>query len=225
MKNLANIDEILNEYGLLLSQVDTWFAGCMDMFPASISCKPGCYACCRGLFDITMLDAYYLKKGFDLLPLETKAKVMVKVRAQLISLKKLWPELEMPFTLNHRPDDEWEMLMPEEDETPCVLLADDGRCLLYESRPMTCRLHGIPLIDYSGEPFHDDWCTENFKEDGCLSMEGLRWGFYDHFDRELGIFRRFAEQMTGKGVNEMDTLIPLALLIDFDGFDWKGWLS
>lgn len=215
----------MNEYGRLLAQVDAWFAGCLDRFPAAIACKAGCSDCCRGLFDITLLDACYLKKGFDALPLETKAKVMVKVRERLLSLKNLWPELDHPYILNTRAEDEWEMLMPEEDETPCVLLGDDGRCLVYEHRPMTCRLNGLPLMDISGEPFHDDWCTMNFRDMDPSHMTELRWPFYSHFTRELALFREFTKKLTGKAVNELDTFIPLALLIDFDGFDWSAWAA
>ena len=63
---------ILDHYGLILQEVDDWFASCLGKFPGRISCRYGCAECCRGLFDITLLDALYLKRGFDLLPESVK---------------------------------------------------------------------------------------------------------------------------------------------------------
>ena len=222
MKN-SPINDILERYGKLLGEVDSWFAGCRERFPKEIACQEGCSACCRGLFDITLLDACHLKHGFDRLDASVRERVLAKAEARFVSLKKLWPELAHPFLLNHRSDEEWEALMPEEDETPCVLLGEGGRCLVYEHRPMTCRLNGLPLVDISGAVFMEEWCSENFKAVDPLPIEELRWKFYQHFRQELIIFREFSQALTGKPVNELDTLIPLALLMDFEGFDWRGW--
>jgi hypothetical protein len=113
--------------------------------------------------------------------------------------------------------------MPEEDETPCALLGDDGKCLVYAYRPMTCRLNGLPLVDISGEIFYDEWCTLNFVGKDPLDNENLRWKFRRHFQSELKLFHRFTEQLLGQPVNELDTFIPTALLIDFEKFDWRAW--
>jgi hypothetical protein len=115
--------------------------------------------------------------------------------------------------------------MPEEDETPCALLGADGNCLAYDYRPMTCRLNGLPLIDVSGEAFYDEWCTLNFTAKDPLRLEGLRWKFREHFQAELNLFHLFTAELLGRPVNEMDTFIPTALLIDFEKFDWRSWGS
>ena len=48
------------------------------MYPAEITCKTGCSACCRSLFDITLLDAYYFKMGFERLDEDVRGKVNEK---------------------------------------------------------------------------------------------------------------------------------------------------
>lgn len=212
-------NEILQKYGALLAEVDNWFAICMARFPGEIACKSRCSGCCRGLFDITLLDAAYLREGFDRLDAGVRKSVLCNARERLDFLRKIWPELDQPYLLNHRPEEEWEQLMPDEDETPCLLLDDDGRCLVYDHRPMTCRLHGLPLVDYSGEVFMDEWCSENFRDGDPLKLEDIRWKFFAHFKEELALFREFTGQLLGTAVNELDTLIPLALLMDFGGFD------
>jgi Fe-S-cluster containining protein len=216
--------QILERHKQLLAQVDGWFARSMESYPEKIACKSGCSACCRSLFDITMLDAYYLKLGFDALPAEIRESVRVKCLERLSLMRAQWPEFDHPYLLNHRAEEEWEPLMPEEDETPCVLVGEDGRCLVYQNRPMTCRLHGIPLVDTDGELMHDDWCTMNFVDEDPLELPGLSAPFDAMFRQEVALFRDFTGELLKQRMSELDTFIPTALLIDFESFDWPGWL-
>ncbi len=217
------MEEILQKYGELLRKVDRWFAVCTGRHPSVISCRSGCSECCRALFDITLLDAWYLKHGFDRLDASLKAAVLKKARERLVSLQGVWPDFDAPYLLNCRPEEEWDILMPDDDETPCPLLGADERCLVYDYRPMTCRLHGLPLVDISGEVLFDEWCTLNFTGGNPLEMKDLRWEFNLLFREELVIFMEFTEQLLNKPINELDTFIPTALLIDFAHFPWEKW--
>ena len=215
--------EILEKYGELLRKVDAWFVDCAGKHPSAVTCRTGCSECCRALFDITLLDAFYLKSGFDGLDPKIKAAILVKARERLVDLQELWPDLAEPYILNYRPEEEWEILMPEDDETPCLLLGADGTCLVYDYRPMTCRLHGLPLVDISGEVLHDEWCTLNFPGENPLDLKDLRWEFNVLFRNELLIFREFTFKLFEYKVNELDSFIPTALLIDFAHFPWRKW--
>jgi Fe-S-cluster containining protein len=217
------MENILKKYAALLVSVDQWFAACVAHAGPEIACKTGCSECCRALFDITLLDALYLNSGFDRLDAEVKARVLGKAKERLLALQALWPDFDAPYILNFRPEEEWDILMPDDDETPCPLLGKDGKCLLYDFRPMTCRLHGLPLIDVSGELFYDEWCTLNFTRENPLVMVELRWEFNELFRKELVIFRELTFQLFKHRVNELDTFIPTALLIDFDHFPWQKW--
>jgi Fe-S-cluster containining protein len=216
------MNDILNKYRDLLAEVDAWFVRCLEACPQEIACRPGCAECCRGLFDITLLDACLLKQGFDRLPPETQAAVRERALLRLRGMQHHWPEFAAPYVLNYRPEGEWEALMPEEDETPCVLL-EDGRCLLYAYRPMTCRLNGIPHIDASGEVLFDEWCTLNFPATDPLRQEALRGEFRRIFRDELRLFRLLTTTLFDHEINELDTFIPAALLVDFAAFDWRRW--
>lgn len=219
------MENILTKYAALLASVDQWFAKCVSKAPAEIACGSGCSECCRGLFDITLLDALYLKTGFDRLDAGTRARALAKAKERLRSMQALWPDFEAPYILNYRPEEEWEILMPDDDETACPLLAENGTCLVYDFRPMTCRLHGLPLIDTSGEVMHDEWCTLNFTREYPLEMDELRWEFNVLFKSELLIFRKLTFKLFRQKINEIDTFIPTALLIDFAHFPWRKWRS
>ena len=214
---------ILQNYGNLLISVDRWFARCVAGAGAEIACAQGCSGCCRGLFDITLLDACYLKSGFDQLDESTRRLVLDKADKRLGIIREVWPEFDAPYLLNVRPEQDWQMLMPENDETACPLLSDSGECLVYDYRPMTCRLHGLPNVDFSGEVFSEGWCTLNFSGENPLDRKELQWGFADCFQIEITLFQQFTFALFKQCINELDTFIPMALLIDFEGFDWKAW--
>jgi Fe-S-cluster containining protein len=216
-------EKVLKKYAELLKSVDHWFARAAASAGDAVLCGKGCSSCCRGQFDITLLDAFFVRQGFDALADPVQEKVLSRVASQLDSLRLTWPEVSPPYIINSLPEEDLNRLMPEEDPTPCPLLGDDGLCLIYENRPMTCRLHGIPLIDISAECFHDEWCTCNFKNEDPLENHDLRWEFRKLFQDELLLFQEFTGILLNQEINELDTLLPLAVLIDFDGFDWKGW--
>ncbi|TFH54348.1 MAG: YkgJ family cysteine cluster protein, partial [Candidatus Zixiibacteriota bacterium] len=153
---------LLTEYKDLLQQVDVWFDRCQTKIGSQlIHCRRGCSECCRGLFDITLLEVALLQQGLAQLPAEVQGRVLQKSRYRLEELQSRWSGFTSPWLLNSLPEENW-TAMPEGDLTPCPLLDSDGDCLVYAYRPMTCRLHGIPNIDLSGESFSDDFCSHNF---------------------------------------------------------------
>ena len=208
------MSELLDRYGALLLEVDNWFQRCLEQHPDLIACRNGCSECCRGLFDITLLDALYLRRGFDALPEPLKTGLVQASFRRLEQLTNENPAFEEPWLLNSIPESDWDALMPEEDETPCLLLSKTGGCLVYEHRPMTCRLNGIPLIDVSGEELFDEWCTLNFTEEDPRALTELRFGFTDLFSRELLLFQELVHRLTGSIRNEVDLFIPAAIVMD-----------
>ena len=209
----------LAPYRELLGEVDGWFSNCLRAGGTSLACRGGCSACCRGLFDITLLDAWLLKDGFAALPPEVRSRVLERCRLRLVELVSRWPTLQAPYLLNALPEEEWTD-MPETDHEPCPLLDDNGFCLVYHSRPMVCRLHGLPNIDTSGEDFDGTVCSLHAGSPTSLPDQVLRWRFREVFSRETDLFRDFSRTLTGTAWQELDTFIPLALLADYAAIDW-----
>jgi Fe-S-cluster containining protein len=209
------MQKILTRYQNLLEKVDKWFNRCIALADDQISCHLGCSGCCRGLFEISLLDACLLQKGFARLDPATREEVLAKARHRVADLQALWPDFVHPYILNRLPHHDWEE-MPEEDPTPCPLLDAKGRCLVYAQRPLTCRLHGLPNIDLSGEIFSEDYCTLNFTATDPLRMPELRAPFRTLFSQEFGLLGDCAERVFGRRQLDVDTFIPSALLIDFN---------
>jgi len=216
---------VISRYLRTLRGVDQWFFRVAGRHSGKIQCGRGCAACCRGLFDITLLDALLVRHGFLLLDPVRRDEVMARCLTILETLRQRWPEISPPYILNILPEAEWDRLMPDDDETPCVFLDENGGCLIYAHRPMTCRLHGVPLIDRSGEVVHDEWCTLNFPGCDPLSLPDIRAPFLRWFGEEVELLETCTGLIMGRSLRELDTFIPLAPLVSLDSFDWKGWLE
>ncbi|HKK01477.1 MAG TPA: YkgJ family cysteine cluster protein [Desulfuromonadales bacterium] len=216
------MEEILVRYRTLLERVDGWFSACAEACPEQIVCGAGCSSCCRGLFDITLLDAALLQQGLAALPPTLREEARERACRRLPELTARWPDFAPPYVLNGYPDEQWTE-MPEDDMTPCPLLGPQGRCLIYSHRPLLCRLHGLPQIDLSGEVFEETWCTLNFTGSDPKLLTELRWEFRATFTGELNLFGEFTTRLLGRPLRELDTFLPTALLIDFSRLDWQNW--
>lgn len=207
------MNDIVSRYRQLLARVDAWFARCEPLPGGGPGCR-GCAECCRGLFDVTLLDAALLRQGFDRLPDGTREGVLAKVRPILTRLQGRFPGFDQPYLLHDIPIDQFPPA--GEEDTPCPLLDAAGRCLLYEERPLTCRLYGLPHVDLSGEVFLDEWCPHTLAGRDPLATGGLRWEFRRTFAEEGRLLRALAGRLAPPAAADLDTFIPTALLIDFD---------
>jgi Fe-S-cluster containining protein len=209
--------DILTQYRELLVKVDHWFARCSDSSPHQIRCRTGCSHCCRGLFDITLLDAALLRSGFTNLPGAVREDLRSKALKRITDIQLLLPDFIQPFLLDNLSDEELSSIMPEDDDTPCLLLDSDQRCLLYDYRPLTCRLHGFPLVDLSGAVMDDSSCTLNFTTQDPLTLADIRFNFSDLFQAETALVAEYAALYCGRSTAQLDTLIPAVLLEDDPG--------
>ena len=70
-----------------------------------------------------------------------------KAREQVKQLCVVEPRLMTSPFVDYWSDDEMDRLTTRFDSLPCPALESDGRCGLYEFRPLVCRSMGIPSDD------------------------------------------------------------------------------
>ncbi len=209
-----DVTALIAAYREVLAQADHWFDDAATALGPMLGCHIGCCDCCRGLFDITLPDAVVLQIGFQQLDGHWQQRVLQRCRQRRDLLQQQWPELQAPYLLNHLHNRPWQT-MPEQDATPCPLLDDQGSCLVYAWRPLTCRLHGFPQIDVDGEVFSECCCPYNEEAVTCSTRDVQRGPFRELFTREAQLIRRVNQLLTAQYLYELDTFIPLAFLIDF----------
>jgi|SRR5581483_1801592 len=128
----------------LIQIVDSALAEATRKSGEWLVCRPGCSQCCVGVFAINQLDATRLKTGLAELEKHEPARAArIRERAR-DSAERLSSQF---------PDGKFSEFVDSElaDHEPCpVLDPEAGRCELYESRPMTCRVFGPPVQSEGG---------------------------------------------------------------------------
>lgn len=115
--------------------------------PGELSCRPGCFGCCVGLFAITLGEALVLRAAVAELPAETRAAVLRRAAEAMERSAASFPGDAAAGVLDPERDAATEDLwLAAVRETPCPALEPPGgRCAVYAARPTTCRTHGLAL--------------------------------------------------------------------------------
>lgn len=107
------------EYENLLARVDVTCAEIAGRRAADLECRKGCTQCCHVQLSLSPVEADSVRFGLAALDGETRERVRARAAA-----------------------------LPEDpaDDTPCVMLEDDGACAIYAARPLVCRTQGHGLL-------------------------------------------------------------------------------
>ena len=138
-----NLKPFFKKYEALLKTADDVFSKVAADYPEEVKCKYGCADCCYALFDLTLIEALYIKHHFDIgyegLERERRIEIANKIDRELYKLKrKAYKDLEA----GKKESEIFRELA--EKKVRCPLLNDENGCDLYGYRPITCRLYGIP---------------------------------------------------------------------------------
>lgn len=122
----------------LRARVDDHFTQAVARTPDQFACRPGCESCCHQRFSVFEVEAS-------------------PIREALAQLARTDPEARR--RIRERGEDT--------ELRECALLLD-GRCSVYEQRPLICRSHGLPIgvreSDEPGSPLRLDHCPLNFSD-------------------------------------------------------------
>ncbi len=148
----------MDDYLALLHRVDAWYRRVQRAHPDKVTCTRGCRECCLGLFDITLADRALLRAGLATLDPATRRDIEERSDALLAQLRQWFPDLG--DTLAGMTDDGIDEVSEWLGPVECPALGRENECRLYAHRPLTCRLHGVPVVDRRGEAMHEEGCRK-----------------------------------------------------------------
>ncbi|BBO84009.1 YkgJ family cysteine cluster protein [Desulfosarcina ovata] len=135
---------IFKEYESFAKQVDGVWETVRKQFPESVQCKIGCSDCCHALFDITLVEALYINDKFITeLPENRKNEILAIANKTDRNIYKLKRKAFKAVEAGEKTEEQVLFEMAAE-RSRCPLLNLNDRCDLYDYRPLTCRLYGIP---------------------------------------------------------------------------------
>jgi len=115
-----------------------------------MACKPGCHACCIGVFAITTLDADRLREGLAAAEPGVRERVSQRAAQARERLRGGFPGDAATGELFTEEHHEMEFEDFANDEPCPVLDPVTGTCDLYAARPIPCRTFGPPMPNDEG---------------------------------------------------------------------------
>ncbi|MBQ3891909.1 MAG: YkgJ family cysteine cluster protein [Desulfovibrio sp.] len=142
----TELDAIFKEYEQLAANADALFSKVREQFPGEVACVQGCSSCCSAPFDLSLVEAMALNRAFNRefgYGIRRSAVIEAAGRAdrQLTRLKRHYFQQAKSGISDSDILDE-----AGRERVRCPLLGLDETCLLYEHRPITCRLYGVPTV-------------------------------------------------------------------------------
>ncbi len=138
-----DFSEFFKRYEAIIGEADQVFETVKAKFAENVRCEKGCSDCCHALFDLTLVEALYLNKHF----LERfSGKAKSKVLAQADESDRLVHRLKRDAFKAAKEGASAQAILAEmaKVRVRCPLLDDEGACLMYDKRPVTCRIYGVP---------------------------------------------------------------------------------
>lgn len=138
-----DLKEHFVKYEALVHMVDGVFERVKKEYPKEVFCRKKCSDCCYAIFDLTLIEALYLNDKFlkkfsgieknSLIEIADKTdRVLVKMKRNAYrEVKNGAEQLEIVAKMS-------------QERIRCPLLGKDDLCVMYEHRPITCRVYGIP---------------------------------------------------------------------------------
>ncbi|MEA3279594.1 MAG: YkgJ family cysteine cluster protein [Thermodesulfobacteriota bacterium] len=193
------------EYEEIVAMADAVFERVKKEYPECVTCKMECSDCCYALFDLGLIEGLYINYHFN-------KKFKGKERHRLIDKlnradrdvhrikKKAYKELKA----GEKEDD---ILMKiAEQRIRCPLLNEQNLCDMYEYRPITCRLYGIPTI--IGGKGHTCGKSDfvKGKQYPTVNIDKLQSKLYE-------ISAELVKEIKSKHVKMADMLVPLSMAL------------
>lgn len=197
-------------YEMVSAQAEAAFKQVHHTHESLVRCKKGCSDCCYALFDLTLIEALYINYHFiGKVSGDEKARLIEEGnridRATYRVKRKAFKDVEAG-------KNEVEVLMElAKERMRCPFLNKEDLCILYEYRPITCRVYGIPTS--SGGMGHTCGLS-GFSEGTKYPTVNL-----DAIQNQLRqITSDFLKEIKSKNVKMVDMLIPLsmAIITEFD---------
>ena len=204
-----NFEPFFEKYKSLVNQVDSVFLKVQEEYADCVACELGCSDCCHALFDLTLIEALYIKSQFDSV-FEAEGRDVILGRADRSDrqIQQLKRRAHKAFQNGKSEKSILEEMAAQ--KIRCPLLDDENQCALYSVRPITCRLYGIPTA--IGGQSHTCGLS-GFKKGNAyptVKLENIQKQLYDlSSDLARDLHSRYPK------LDEMLVPVSMALLTDY----------
>lgn len=138
-----NLQDHIRRYLSLVAHADDLYRSVERLHGSLMPCKIGCDDCCRVYFELSLIEAFTLSWMFqESCSDQVGERVLIRAERADELLRDARSRLQM-FDRKGPADVERLVEAASRLKIPCPL-NEDHSCVLYQYRPVTCRLYGTP---------------------------------------------------------------------------------
>jgi len=222
--------KVLERYASLLLEVDK---KCDEVFKnTEIPCKNKCFECCKQLFPLSFVEAYYISEGIKSLDRGTRRKLALAAQKTNEKILKLNPQslekrgVDRKTALNVHADFARSLHKIERDcpalDTGVTLSLSKGACKIYPFRNHDCRSMGCSFDSSSNEII------------GCFRFTNLKhlipnlmpfnYLYSEKMKLDTELIKEVTNGLFGENLIYLTTICA-PFLKDFGTTDWTKFFS
>ncbi len=140
------LDDLFSKYVLEAQKADHLFKTIQEKYPLSVQCRMHCCDCCHAVFGVFPIEAAYINYHFNRLERKIRRDVLRRAEKAEAEILKAKDTLKV---FDDKP--QMKVYGLGKQRIRCPLLTDREECVLYDKRPIICRIYGVPFSLKNGD--------------------------------------------------------------------------
>ena len=133
------IEELFSQYSTIARKANLLFKSIQEKYPMSVKCRVHCCDCCHAIFGVFPIEAAYINYHFNRLERKARRDALRRAEKAETEMLKVKDRLKI-----FEEDPKMKVFGLGKQRVRCPLLQDSEECVLYENRPIICRVYGVP---------------------------------------------------------------------------------
>src|SRR4030065_911762 len=133
------LDDLFSKYVLEARKADHLFKAIQEKYPLSVCCRIHCCDCCHAVFGVFPIEAAYINYHFNRLDRKIRRDILRRAEKAETEVLKTKDKLKI---FDDKP--QMKVYGLGKQRVRCPLLTEKEECVLYEKRPIICRIYGVP---------------------------------------------------------------------------------
>ncbi len=134
------LDELFSRYENIARKANHLFKAIQERYPLSVKCHIHCCDCCYAIFGVFPVEAAYINQHFNRFERRIKREVLRRAEKADAEILRARDKLQQAF--DEKP--EMQVYGLGKQKIRCPFLTERDECILYERRPIICRIYGVP---------------------------------------------------------------------------------
>ena len=191
-RNVVDLSPYFAEYEAVIRKTTEDIQAAQKSFAEFLNCGDETDGCCYQFFEVPLIEAIYVSNKMNR---SLKSDVRKQVIHDAVEVGQQTRKIKERFSANEVDGHDAGSMLAEDYARTGILcpLNSDHRCMLYDYRPIRCRMHGLPEGSMDSALITNT--LQNLSRNIFLSFSGL-------FLEEGEMFFSLADTVSGKFVQE-----------------------